>query len=1223
MLHMAIVRSELPHARILSIDTSKAEALEGVVTVVTGEMLAGDNLAWMPTLSGDTQAVLATDKVRFQGQEVAAVIATDPYVARDAADLVFVDYEPLDAIVNPQQGLAEEAPIIRDDKEAQVDNVAYEWESGDAAATEKAFAKADRVVTLETHYPRSHPSPLETDGIIADVNPATGQATIYMTSQTPHVHRTVFALVFGLSEQNIRIISPDMGGGFGNNVLMYPGYVVATAASRVVGKPVKWVETRTENLISTGFAHDFYMRGELAVTNEGRILGLRVDVLSDQGAFYSDAQPTKFRVGLFHIVTGSYDFPAAHITAKGVYTNKAPGGVAYRSSPRVSEASYLIERLVQNAAYELGMDPAEYRMKNFIQPDQFPYESPTGLVYDSGDYEAALHKAMDMVDYEGLRREQAEARAGGRLMGIGIASFTEVAGAGPSRDYDILGLKMFDSAELRVHPTGKAILKVGSASAVEGDETTFAQIVAEELGIPWTDVKVVHGDTDNTPYGLGTYASRSTPTVGAATAMVSRELRNKARKLAAHLLEASEEDLEWETGKFYVKGSPESSVTIQDVAFAAYTNYPEDMEAGLEGVHYYDPPNMTYPFGSYIVVVDIDSGTGVWKVRRVVAVDDCGVRINPTIVEGQIHGGLAEGFAMSNMASLSYNEGGACTSSNFLDYMIPTAWETPAFELGETVTPSPHHPIGAKGVGGSATVGSPAAYVNAIIDALAHLGVRNIDMPVHPEKVWAILNGHDFAADRARYVPPSYPPLTQHPYGRIDRFGSSVRDATAVTIRIPEVLQELREATSRDPGRAHSVLLAAMEHLERDDYPSSKPAGSATSHSEPDPTIHVLRLAEEMLAAASEESDDPIDVTLIVSRRGAAEQAFIDLRQRALLIEPGSLRVKTLVAGPWKVAKLVALLTPRTQRTPEKAAASLLRKTRDVALGAGARNLPNLADDRWPIHVDLASATAAVIYVHGLLSVDVGQFDTLIEQVEAISPSVLQLGFAHNTLAPIDDNATLLTERIIEIVETRPELPIGFICHSRGGLVVRAALAKFRDSRPDFEWRPFPVLTFGTPHRGAVLASNSPEALLGSLIVGNTLWQRLGWVGTADAIRAASRPVLDRLKKDLRPPEAGGNEIIAKIENSALQPNSPMVYTVGGDIPTNEAEWWERLIIEAYHGKEPSDVIVELSSAVPDQGPGALHATAVCSHFCYFTDEIRSENTTHLRWLIEQLVPTS
>lgn len=743
MLHMAIVRSPIAHGRIVSIDTTAAMATEGVVAVVTGEMLAGYNLAWMPTLSGDTQAVLATDKVRYQGQEVAAVIATDPYVARDAALLVDVEYEDLPAITSPQQALADDAVLIRDEKEGQTDNVAYTWETGNKETTDRAFAEADLVVSLETHYPRSHPSPLETCGAVADVNPATGEATIYLTSQAPHAHRTLFAIVAGLPEEKIRIISPDIGGGFGNKVPIYPGYVVATAASLVIGKPVKWIETRSENLISTGFARDYHMKGEMALTRDGRILAMRASILSDQGAFYADAQPTKFRAGLFHICTGSYDIPTAHVSAKGAFTNKAPGGVAYRCSFRVTEASYLVERLASDAAWKLGMDPAEFRRKNFIGKDQFPYHSPTGFVYDSGDYHAAMDEALRLSSYADWREKQAKGPTpDGKLIGIGLASFTEVVGAGHSKEYDIAGLKMFDSAELRIHPTGKAILKLGVKSQGQGHETTFAQIVAEELGIPFDHIKVVEGDTDNTPYGLGTYASRSTPVGGAATAMVSRQIREKARKIAAHLLEAAEEDLEWEPGKFTVRGT-DSSVTIQDIAFAAYTNHPDGMEAGLEGVHYYDPPNMTYPFGTYVVVVEVDPADGTWKVLEMTAVDDCGVRINPMIVEGQITGGLTEGFAKANMQWITFDENGNCIGSNFLDYLVPTAYETPKFRLGETVTPSPHHPLGAKGVGESATVGSPAAYVNAVLDALRNAGhdIVNLDMPVLPHRVWGAING--------------------------------------------------------------------------------------------------------------------------------------------------------------------------------------------------------------------------------------------------------------------------------------------------------------------------------------------------------------------------------------------------------------------------------------------------------------------------------------------------
>ncbi|HCP61370.1 MAG TPA: carbon monoxide dehydrogenase, partial [Actinobacteria bacterium] len=473
MLHMAILRSPLAHARIKSIDTSRAAAVPGVVAVVTGELMAQHKLAWMPTMSGDTQAVLATDKVRFQGQEVAAVIAEDRYVAKDALELIDVDYEPLPPLVDPYEALKPGAPVIRDEKEGQTDNHIYHWEHGDRAATDRAFAEADKVVDLHTFYPRCHPAPLETCGIVADVNPATGKCTLYMTSQAPHAHRTVFALVAGIPEQKIRIISPDIGGGFGNKVPVYPGYVVATAASLLIGRPVKWIEDRTENLISTGYARDFHMTGKLAV-KDGKISGLYVKVLSDNGAFFADAQPSKFRAGLFHIVTGSYDIPAAFCEADGVYTNKAPGGVAYRCSFRVTEASYMIERLVQNTAYELGVDPVDFRLDNFIQPEQFPYKSVMGWEYDSGDYPAAMDKALEAIGYRDFRKEQEEARKEGRLLGIGVASFTEVVGAGPGKDYDILGLRMFDSAELRIHPTGKAILKLGVKSQGQGHETTFA-----------------------------------------------------------------------------------------------------------------------------------------------------------------------------------------------------------------------------------------------------------------------------------------------------------------------------------------------------------------------------------------------------------------------------------------------------------------------------------------------------------------------------------------------------------------------------------------------------------------------------------------------------------------------------------------------------------------------------------------------------------------------------
>jgi carbon-monoxide dehydrogenase large subunit len=586
---------------------------------------------------------------------------------------------------------------------------------------------------------------------VAKWDPIEGHLTLWMTTQAPHAIRTVLALVtahLGLSEEKIRVISPDIGGGFGGKVPVYPGYVIAVAASIVTGKPVKWIEDRTENLSADSFARDYHISAEVAGKRDGTLTALRFKTIADHGYTDAAANPSKFPAGLFHICTGSYNFKNAFVEVDGVYTNKPPGGIAYRCSFRVTEAVFAIERMTDIMAHQMGIDPAEFRMRNFIRPEQFPFTSVLGWEYDSGNYAGALRKAMDMIGYEDLRKEQLEKRPRGELMGIGISSFTEIVGAGPSKQFDILGIKMFDSCEIRVHPTGKAIARFGTKSQGQGHETTYAQIIAEELGIPADDIKVEEGDTDTAPYGLGTYASRSTPVAGAATAIASRKIREKAKKIAAHLLEADEEDLVWERGKFYVKGSPDRAKTIQEIAFAAYTNHPQGMEAGLEAVDYYDPPNMTFPFGSYICVVDIDRGTGQVKIRRFVAVDDCGVRINPMIVEGQIHGGLTMGLAPALYEEISYDENGNIYGNNFSDYMLPTAVETPKWETGETVTPSPHHPIGAKGVGESATVGAPAAIANAVVDALWHLGVRHIDIPITAPKVWTLLAEHGAASDK-------------------------------------------------------------------------------------------------------------------------------------------------------------------------------------------------------------------------------------------------------------------------------------------------------------------------------------------------------------------------------------------------------------------------------------------------------------------------------------------
>jgi aerobic carbon-monoxide dehydrogenase large subunit len=749
MLYLDIVRSPYAHAIIKNIDASKALAIPGVLDVITGAMLAKYNLHWMPTLMSDMQMVLPVEKVMYQAQEVAAVLATDRYTAADGMAAVEVAYEPLPVVVDPFKALEPGAPVLRTDKPGKTDNRIFHWEVGDKAATDRAFRDAAVTVRQELYIPRIHVSSIETCGCVAQFDRVSGQLTVWMTTQAPHAIRTVFALVaghVGLAEHKIRIISPDIGGGFGGKVPVYPGYVIAVAAAVLTGKPVKWIEDRMENLQADSFARDYHITAELAAQRDGTLTALRIKTLADHGYTDAAANPSKFPAGLFHICTGSYDFHAAHVEVDGVYTNKPPGGIAYRCSFRVTEAVHTIERMVDIMAHELQMDPAEFRKKNFIQAERFPYTSALGWEYDSGNYGAALELAMHKIGYAELRREQAEKRQQGELMGIGISSFTEIVGAGPSKHFDILGIKMFDSCEIRIHPTGKVIARFGTKSQGQGHETTYAQILAEELGIPVADIQVEEGDTDTAPYGLGTYASRSTPTAGAAAAIASRKIRDKAQKIAAHLLEASEEDLEWEPGKFFVKGSPERSKTIQEITFAAYTNYPPGMEAGLEAVSYYDPPNLTFPFGSYICVVDIDKGTGEVKIRRFVAVDDCGNIINPMIVDGQIHGGLTMGLAPALFEEISYDAQGNIRQGSFIDYLLPTAMETPKWEIDKTCTPSPHHPLGAKGIGESATVGAPAAIANAVVDALWHLGVRHIDIPITPEKVWECLRANGVTA---------------------------------------------------------------------------------------------------------------------------------------------------------------------------------------------------------------------------------------------------------------------------------------------------------------------------------------------------------------------------------------------------------------------------------------------------------------------------------------------
>ena len=744
MLHMEILRSPMAHARIRSIDASKAWDIPGVRLVLTGEMMATRNLAWMPTLSYDTQAVLATDKVRFQGQEVAAVIADDPYIAKDACEAIVVDYEPLPAIVNPTQSLAEGAPLIRDDKENQHDNVIYDWEVGDKAGTDRAFEQADLVSSLELHYPRSHPSPLECCGSIADFNRSTDKLTVYMTTQAPHIIRAAVALVAELPEHMIRIVSPDLGGGFGNKVPVYPGYVVSILASILLERPVKWIEDRTGNLISTGFARDVYLKGELALRKDGKILGVRMHTDADHGAFFSDAQPSKFKIGLMHSAFACYDVPAAHLTARGVYTNKAPGGVAYRCSFRVTEAMYFQERMVQAAADDLGMDQAEFRRVNLVKDDDFPHRTPFGFLTDSGQYA----KCLDVG-----------------LQAIGYHDFLQQAGGGqgarpPARHRDLdddRATRGRQQPRVR-HPRHQDVRlrRAAGAHDRQGDPPHRREVPGpgprDHVG-PDRRPRARHPGRGHRGRG-GRHRHGA---VRDGHLRLAQHARRRCRRrdglpqdpgqgtqLAAHLLEVSEEDVDWELGRFYVRSAPDRGVSIQECAMAAYSNMPDGLEPGLEANAYYDPPNLTWPFACYICTVEVDPVTGVWDVLNFVAVDDCGVRINPMIVEGQIMGGLTEAYAMASMQFITFDADGNCIGSNFMDYLLPTAWETPGYELHEVVTPCPHHPIGAKGVGECATVGGPAAFVNAVMDALKDTGVRNIDMPLLPDRVYeALTQRHD------------------------------------------------------------------------------------------------------------------------------------------------------------------------------------------------------------------------------------------------------------------------------------------------------------------------------------------------------------------------------------------------------------------------------------------------------------------------------------------------
>ena len=754
MLSGDFVRSPYAHASVVDINTEAALKVPGVLAVLTAKDLEPLGLHWMPTLAGDKQMVLADGKVLFQGQEVAFVIAKDRFAAADGIEAVEVEYEELPVLTDPFEALKSDV-VLREDLDPKADgahgprkhhNHIFTWEAGEKDATEQVLAEADVVAEEMIYYHRTHPCPLETCGCVASMDKVNGKLTLWGTFQAPHAIRTVVSLISGIEEHNIRVISPDIGGGFGNKVGAYAGYVCSVVASIVTGQPVKWIEDRMDNLMTTAFARDYWMQGKISATKDGKITGLWCHTTADHGGFDACADPTKFPAGFMNICTGSYDIPTAYLAVDGVYTNKAPGGVAYRCSFRVTEAAYFIERMVEVLAIELNMDAAELRRINFIKKDQFPYNSALGWEYDSGDYHTAWDKALKAVNYDDLRKEQSARVAAfqrgetRKLLGIGLTHFTEIVGAGPVKNCDILGLGMFDSCEIRIHPTGSAIARLGTISQGQGHATTFAQILATEIGLPADSITIEEGDTDTAPYGLGTYGSRSTPVAGAATAMAGRKIRAKAQMIAAYLLEVHDDDVEFDVDRFVVKGAPERFKTMKDIAFASYNQAIPGLEPGLEAVSYYDPPNMTYPFGAYICVMELDVDTGEHEIRQFYALDDCGTRINPMIIEGQVHGGLTEALAIAMGQEIAYDEMGNVKTGTLMDFFLPTAWETPHYTTDHTTTPSPHHPIGAKGVGESPNVGGVPAFSNAVHDAFRAFGLRQAHMPHDHWRVWKIAN---------------------------------------------------------------------------------------------------------------------------------------------------------------------------------------------------------------------------------------------------------------------------------------------------------------------------------------------------------------------------------------------------------------------------------------------------------------------------------------------------
>ncbi|CAO3358666.1 xanthine dehydrogenase family protein molybdopterin-binding subunit [Azospirillum melinis] len=749
MTHAVHVRSPYAHARILGIDFTDAAAMPGVVAVLTGADMEADKVGSLPCgwqihskdgspMKEPPHYPLARDRVRYVGDAVAVVIAETREQARDAAEMVVVDYEELPAVGSSTRAVAGGAPLVHDDAP---DNVCYDWHLGDRAAVDAAFANAAHVAKIDLVNQRLVPNAMEPRAAMGEYDQSSGEYTLTTTSQNPHVTRLLMgAFVLGIPEHKLRVVAPDVGGGFGSKIFHYGEEAVVTWAARKVGRPVKWTADRSESFLTDAHGRDHVSHAELAMDADGNFLALRVSTLANLGAYLSTFAPSIPTYLYATLLAGQYKTPAIYAEVKAVFTNTSPVD-AYRGAGR-PEACYLIERLVDVAAGVMGMDKTEIRRRNFVPKEAMPYQTPVALQYDTGDFAKNLDIALPLVDYPGFQQRRAESKARGKLRGIGFATYIEACGIAPSNVAGALGARagLYECAEVRFHPTGSVTVFTGAHSHGQGHETTFAQIVAERFGIPIENVEIVHGDTNKIPFGMGTYGSRSLAVGGSALVKAMDKVERKAKKIAAHMLEAAETDIEVKEGRFTVAGT-DKSLGIGDIALQAYVphNFPlDELEPGLDEQAFYDPKNFTYPNGCHVCEVEIDPDTGVTTIVSFAAVDDFGNVINPLIVEGQVHGGLVQGIGQALYENCVYDEeSGQLVTGSYMDYCMPRADDVPSFTVRyHEDQPCTHNPLGVKGCGEAGTIGAAAAVMNAVVDALSDYGVTHMDMPATPEKVW-------------------------------------------------------------------------------------------------------------------------------------------------------------------------------------------------------------------------------------------------------------------------------------------------------------------------------------------------------------------------------------------------------------------------------------------------------------------------------------------------------